>query len=297
MLSFRSRPSEQTVGVTRLGRRAVSARIFGTSSRQQRSGRQAARRRDARRPGLREWLHRGPHRAEPSHATWGMRGASPARRHCEAQQTARPGRAAAQGFNRRGRGPGGSLRPAASSRVKSGGSGRCAPLQQVGLDGPSGPPCSASCVPPRSASNNANGVSSARCDRSGISARRRPRIECRGACHVTLVCEVEDAGEERALSPCAADLTLWRHRTDTKAAAGSTLLQAARDLPLLEGAQWWVACESSAMRAGRRNRHAGDRHHSRRDAGRLRMFEPMTARELEALIEQLGVPRGRLSDG
>jgi NADPH-dependent ferric siderophore reductase len=67
-------------------------------------------------------------------------------------------------------------------------------------------------------------------------------------CHVTLVCEVHDAAEQRALSNRAADQMRWLHRADTDAAPGALLLQAARELPMPEGAQWWVACESAAMR-------------------------------------------------
>jgi NADPH-dependent ferric siderophore reductase len=69
------------------------------------------------------------------------------------------------------------------------------------------------------------------------------------ACHVTLVCEVHDAAEQRPVSARAADRTLWLHRDDTQAAPGSLLLQAARTLPLADGAHWWVACESGAMRS------------------------------------------------
>lgn len=72
-------------------------------------------------------------------------------------------------------------------------------------------------------------------------------------CHVTLVCEVENAGEQRALSTRAADHTQWLHRADTKAAPGSLLLQAAREVLVPEGAQWWVACESGAMRTIKAN--------------------------------------------
>lgn len=68
-------------------------------------------------------------------------------------------------------------------------------------------------------------------------------------CHVTLVCEVNDAAEQRALSARAADRTIWLHRADTQAAPGDLLMQAARELPLPEGAQWWVACEAGVMRA------------------------------------------------
>jgi NADPH-dependent ferric siderophore reductase len=68
-------------------------------------------------------------------------------------------------------------------------------------------------------------------------------------CHVTLVCEVEDSDEQRPLGTRAADVTHWLHRAESNAAPGSLLLQAARDLPLPDGAQWWVACESGAMRA------------------------------------------------
>ena len=75
-------------------------------------------------------------------------------------------------------------------------------------------------------------------------------------CDVTLVCEVQDAAEQRAISARVPDRTLWLHRADANAAPGALLLQAARDLqlnlplnlPLQTGAQWWVACESNAMR-------------------------------------------------
>ena len=68
-------------------------------------------------------------------------------------------------------------------------------------------------------------------------------------CHVTLVCEVQDAAEQRPISARVPDSTLWLHRAGAHAAPCALLLQAARELPLPEGAQWWVACESSAMRA------------------------------------------------
>ena len=67
-------------------------------------------------------------------------------------------------------------------------------------------------------------------------------------CHATLVCEVQDAAEQRAISARAPDRTLWLHRADANAAPGALLLQAAQALPLQGGAQWWVACESNAMR-------------------------------------------------
>ena len=71
-------------------------------------------------------------------------------------------------------------------------------------------------------------------------------------CHVTLVCEVQDAAEQRSISSRVPDRTLWLHRADANSAPGALLLQTARDLPLdlplQGGAQWWVACESNAMR-------------------------------------------------
>jgi NADPH-dependent ferric siderophore reductase len=68
-------------------------------------------------------------------------------------------------------------------------------------------------------------------------------------CHVTLVCEIQDAGEQRPLSTRSPDQTLWLHRADSQAAPGSLLLKAASELPLVDGALWWVACESGAMRS------------------------------------------------
>ncbi len=68
-------------------------------------------------------------------------------------------------------------------------------------------------------------------------------------CDVTLVCEVENAAERRALSTRVADHTVWLHRADQQATPGALLLQAAHTLPLPDAAQWWVACESLAMRA------------------------------------------------
>lgn len=68
-------------------------------------------------------------------------------------------------------------------------------------------------------------------------------------CHVTLVCEVQDAAEQRMLSMHTVNRMLWLHRAQSKAPPGALLLQAAQELPLLEDALWWVACESDAMRS------------------------------------------------
>jgi NADPH-dependent ferric siderophore reductase len=68
------------------------------------------------------------------------------------------------------------------------------------------------------------------------------------ACQVTLVCEIDNAAEQRVLSSRPAGQMHWLHRGDSRATAGALLLQAARALPLPDQAQWWVACESAAMR-------------------------------------------------
>jgi|GEM_PF-5055342 len=56
-------------------------------------------------------------------------------------------------------------------------------------------------------------------------------------CHVTLLCEVQDADEQRTISSRVPDRTLWLHRADAKSAPGALLLQAAHHLPLQSAAQ------------------------------------------------------------
>lgn len=68
-------------------------------------------------------------------------------------------------------------------------------------------------------------------------------------CAVTLICEVEDATDELVPSARTVAGVRWLHRQPAGAAPGSLLLEAARTLPLTDGAQWWVACEAQAMRA------------------------------------------------
>jgi NADPH-dependent ferric siderophore reductase len=69
------------------------------------------------------------------------------------------------------------------------------------------------------------------------------------ACKVTALCEIENAGEERALSPRVAVSPAWLHRAPTRARPGSLLEAAVAALPPQpQGARYWIACEAGAMR-------------------------------------------------
>jgi NADPH-dependent ferric siderophore reductase len=66
-------------------------------------------------------------------------------------------------------------------------------------------------------------------------------------CAVTVLCEVADAAEERALSPNAAAAPFWLHREPAGAIAGVLLEQAMRDADVPDDACWWIACEAAAI--------------------------------------------------
>ncbi len=66
----------------------------------------------------------------------------------------------------------------------------------------------------------------------------------------TVFCEIEDAAEERPLSPTAAASPTWLHRMagGQRTQPGLLLEQAVRDLDVPAGTYWWIACEAAAMR-------------------------------------------------
>ncbi len=65
-------------------------------------------------------------------------------------------------------------------------------------------------------------------------------------CKVTAICEVLDAGEERAISPTIAVSPRWLHRD--RSTAGRLLEQEVSGLSAAPSALWWIACEANAMR-------------------------------------------------
>ncbi len=67
-------------------------------------------------------------------------------------------------------------------------------------------------------------------------------------CDITLVCEIHNAEEQRIIATRHVNQMIWLNRSKVNAEAGSLLLQAANSLPLTQDAQWWVACEATAMR-------------------------------------------------
>ena len=68
------------------------------------------------------------------------------------------------------------------------------------------------------------------------------------SCQVTALCEIENAGEERALSPHVACAPTWLHRRPGQAKPGSLLEAAVAALPVQPGSHFWIACEAAAMR-------------------------------------------------
>ncbi len=66
----------------------------------------------------------------------------------------------------------------------------------------------------------------------------------------TVFCEIEDAAEERPLSPSVSVAPKWLHRTQNgkHIQAGTQLEKAVRELDASAGAYWWIACEAAAMR-------------------------------------------------
>ncbi len=73
-------------------------------------------------------------------------------------------------------------------------------------------------------------------------------------CHVNVICEIENAGEERVLSPIVASKPQWLHRAPGAAKPASLLQAAAASLseqPV--GTYYWIACEAAAMRSIRDN--------------------------------------------
>lgn len=68
-------------------------------------------------------------------------------------------------------------------------------------------------------------------------------------CVVTLVGEVEDAQDELLPSQRPVHHLTWLHRAPTGAAPGALLQNMAQTLALTPDAQWFVACEATAMRA------------------------------------------------
>ncbi len=68
-------------------------------------------------------------------------------------------------------------------------------------------------------------------------------------CGVVALCEIENAAEERPLSPNVNCSPRWLPRMPAGARAGSLLEAAVADLPAQpEGTQWWIVCEAGAMR-------------------------------------------------
>ncbi len=67
-------------------------------------------------------------------------------------------------------------------------------------------------------------------------------------CAAQVMCEVEDAAEERPLSPRVGAVVQWLHRASANTASGELLLKAAGALKLPEGAACWIACEAGMMR-------------------------------------------------
>ena len=69
------------------------------------------------------------------------------------------------------------------------------------------------------------------------------------SCRITALCEIENAGEERALSPHVALKPTWLHRAPGGARPGSLLEAAVTALPAQPAdTQFWIACEAGAMR-------------------------------------------------
>ncbi|MCK9262078.1 MAG: siderophore-interacting protein [Azoarcus sp.] len=67
-------------------------------------------------------------------------------------------------------------------------------------------------------------------------------------CLVTLFAEIDDEADQRNPSERPSTDVRWLPRLASRAAPGSLLLQAARNLSLPEGAMCWVACEATAVR-------------------------------------------------
>lgn len=67
-------------------------------------------------------------------------------------------------------------------------------------------------------------------------------------CQVTLMAEVEAASDQINLGDGVSPEVRWLVRSDSQAAPGALLLQAAQAIGLPEGAMVWVACEATAMR-------------------------------------------------
>ena len=69
-------------------------------------------------------------------------------------------------------------------------------------------------------------------------------------CRVNAICEIENAGEERALSPRVPCQPQWLPRSPGGAKPGSLLQKAIAALPEQPAdTLWWIACEAAAMRA------------------------------------------------
>ena len=68
-------------------------------------------------------------------------------------------------------------------------------------------------------------------------------------CSMSVLCEIENAAEERPLSPNVDCKPIWLHRGPTKATPGTLLEAAVAALPAQPpDTFWWVACEAGAMR-------------------------------------------------
>ena len=68
-------------------------------------------------------------------------------------------------------------------------------------------------------------------------------------CAVTILAEIEDGREERALSPIVSSAPQWLHRKPGGAQPGALLEAAVAALPAQPaGTQFWIACEAGAMR-------------------------------------------------
>lgn len=84
------------------------------------------------------------------------------------------------------------------------------------------------------------------CDDTALPAAAMIAEALPATCHAQIVCEVEDAAEQRDIGPLAADTVRWVHRRG--AVSGDGLIATLPGIDAPEGALWWVACEAGAMR-------------------------------------------------
>lgn len=65
---------------------------------------------------------------------------------------------------------------------------------------------------------------------------------------IVALCEVVDQGDERPMTPIRDIDVTWLHRTGSDVEPGALLQPAVANLPIDLDADWFVACEASAMR-------------------------------------------------